>query len=133
MSAEIVPKIVWVAVGGAFGAVARYLVAEWAMRAIDQPYPWGTTIANLLGSLSFGLLWTLAEQRTGFSTQWRLLLMTGFLGAFTTFSTFMFETVKLMDAQRPLAALLNLGTQNALGIVCVYLGILGGKGVNLMR
>ncbi len=133
MSGELLPKIAWVAVGGALGAIARFLVVDWAYRSFDQGYPWGTTIANLVGSLLFGLLWALAEQSSGMSQAWRLLLMTGFLGAFTTFSTFMFETTRLFGGERPLLGLVNLGAQNTLGLVCVYLGMLGGRAVNLVR
>lgn len=133
MSEELLRKAGCVALGGALGSLLRFAVAQWAIRQLPQGYPWGTTFANLLGALLFGFLWALAEQREGFSSAWRLFLMTGFLGAFTTFSTFMFETVRLLDGARPSLGLLNIGLQNALGLACIYLGLLGGRTLNLLR
>lgn len=133
MSEDLLRKLGGVALGGALGALARLAVAHWATRHLPHGYPWGTAIVNLTGAFLFGLLWALAEQREVFSATWRLFLLTGFLGAFTTFSTFAFETVRLLDGQRPMLGLLNIGLQNALGIGCVYLGLLSGKALNLLR
>jgi CrcB protein len=126
-SEELVRRILWVGVGGASGAVARYAVASVALRWWGASYPWGTTIANLLGSLLFGIVWAYAEQRDEFATAWRLLLMTGFLGSFTTFSTFMFESMKLLGSERPTLGLLNLGLQMLVGLACIALGLWLGR------
>jgi CrcB protein len=132
-SEEILRPVVCVGVGGAAGAVARYALATWALKHWGDGYPWGTTLANLVGSLLFGLVWALADQRAELAAAWRLLLLTGFLGAFTTFSTFMFESFRLLGGDRPLAALANIGLQNAAGLACIYLGMLGGRAVAPLR
>jgi fluoride exporter len=126
-SEELVRRILWVGVGGAGGAVARFFVASAALRWWGDSYPWGTTIANLLGSLLFGVVWAYSEQRADFAIAWRLLIMTGFLGSFTTFSTFMFESVKLFESERPALGLVNLGLQTFVGLVCVFVGLWLGR------
>ena len=110
-----------VALGGAFGALARYGVAMAAARFGAEAFPWGTWIANLAGCFLIGLLvpFLLGPQ----AATARLLLVTGFLGAFTTFSTFSLDTVGLMQAGRPGLALANAVGSVVLGLGCVVFGI----------
>ncbi len=124
---ELARRVLWVALGGALGATARYLVAVWSARHLGGPLPWGTAIANLLGSALFGLLWVVMDSKSDLHVAWKLIVLTGFLGAFTTFSTFMFESLRLFQSDRPLLGLVNLLGQNLLGLGCVYVGMLGGK------
>jgi fluoride exporter len=85
-----------VAVGGAVGCMLRYATSLGAARWLGTGFPFGTLLVNVIGSLLAGLIFGLAEQRTGIPPLLRLLAMTGFLGGFTTFSTFMLETVTLV-------------------------------------
>jgi CrcB protein len=119
--------LLYVLLGGAAGALARYGVGAGLAHALGSEYPWGTTTVNLVGSFLFGLLFALFEQRGGMSTPLRLLLMSGFLGAFTTFSTLMFEVAALLSAGRSALAFAHVGLQNALGLLLVFLGIWLGK------
>jgi CrcB protein len=109
----------WVSLGGAAGAAARYGVAQWAGNRFGWGFPWGTLAVNVTGSLAIGLLMTVLLTRGG-DPAWRLLLVTGFLGGYTTFSAFSFETLALVEAQRWEAAALY-----AVGSVLLSLGACG--------
>ncbi|GAB6165134.1 fluoride efflux transporter CrcB [Thermostilla marina] len=120
--------ILIIAAAGACGTVCRYLLATAAQNLTGSAdFPWGTLTVNALGCFLFGLIWMLAEDRLLISGHTRFIVLTGFMGAFTTFSTFAFETGQfLRDAQYG-AALANLTVQNVLGLACVFLGIAVGK------
>lgn len=115
--------IVWIALAGAAGSVARFLVAGWAQNLGGGRFPWGTLAVNLLGCLLFGLMFALIEDRTAISERVRHIVLIGFLGAFTTFSTFGFETATLLRDQQWLLAAGNVLAQNIGGIACVVLGL----------
>lgn len=112
----------WVALGGAAGAAARYGVAQWASARWGWMFPWGTLAVNITGSLAIGLVMTLLLAR-GADPVYRLLLVTGFLGGYTTFSSFTFETLALMEARRWDAAALYIGGSVFLGLVAAGLGL----------
>lgn len=84
-----------IAVGGAAGALARWLVATGVYRWLGREFPWGTLAVNVAGSFAMGLLAVLLVERLTLGPAWRAGLLVGFLGAFTTFSTFALETVYL--------------------------------------
>ncbi|KGE03518.1 fluoride efflux transporter CrcB [Pseudohaliea rubra] len=86
--------LLFVALGGAGGAVTRYLLGLWAHGLWAGPWPLGTFMVNVLGSAGIGVVFVLLE-RGSLHPDWRSVLMVGFLGAFTTFSTFSLETVEL--------------------------------------
>jgi CrcB protein len=114
--------VVWVAVGGALGALGRYGLGGWVQRASGFAFPWGTMAVNLLGSLLIGFLmvWLRAS---GASTNLRVFLIAGVLGGFTTFSAFGWETVSLLQQGTwGRAALYALGSL-VLGVLAVLLGI----------
>lgn len=111
-----------VAAGGALGAVARYWASEWVRFWAGDAFPWGTLTVNLLGSFAIGFLMVWLQSMAP-SAQSRQFLAVGFLGSFTTFSTFSHETLALLEEGTwGRAALYSLGSL-ALGIVAVYLGI----------
>jgi CrcB protein len=126
-SDEIARRVLWVALGGALGAVARYGIALWSLRYLGGALPWGTTIANLLGCLLFGVLWVVLGSKSDLHVAWKLVVLTGFLGAFTTFSTFVFESLRLLQADRPWWGIANVVGQNVLGLGCVYAGVWGAR------
>jgi CrcB protein len=113
----------WLALAGAAGTVLRYTVAGITQRMAGANFPWGTLAVNATGCFLFGLVWTLAEERLLISGRTRFLLLTGFMGAFTTFSTFAFETSQMLDDSEWRLALINVLGQNVLGMMCVFLGL----------
>ncbi len=109
--------------GGFLGAISRYLVAGWAQdlsRSVHFPY--GTLAVNLIGSFLLGFLVRYAFVHNVFSPEVRLLIFIGFLGAFTTFSTFSNETFNLFADGATMPALMNIGANVFLGLAAVWLG-----------
>ena len=111
-----------VALGGAVGAVARYLVSGWVQTRADVPFPAGTFVVNILGCLILGALLAAAETRGALSAETRAFFAIGILGSFTTFSTFGWETVELMRAGRPALAFANVAGSLLLGLAAVWIG-----------
>jgi fluoride exporter len=100
-----------IGLGGALGANARYLVSTWAANRWGTAFPYGTLIVNVTGSFLLGCVLTVVVVRFGDDLDTRLLIATGFFGAYTTFSTFAFETLALTRQGGYLAATVNvLGT-----------------------
>jgi CrcB protein len=115
-------NVVAVAIGAAVGANLRYGLALWAAQRFGTTFPYGTLIINLLGCLVIGALLTLAATRLPLSEPLRLLLVTGLLGGFTTFSSFGYETYSLITGGNLLAAGLYIGASVGMGLVAVFLG-----------
>jgi len=116
-----------VAVGGAFGALARDVLDTWVSERTGGLFPWGTLVINLSGAFVLGLLATLAIDRSVLSPDIRPIAMIGFLGAYTTFTTWMLDCWRLAQAGAwPLAAA-NLFGSVVLGLVAVGLGIALGR------
>ena len=114
------------AVFGAIGTIARAELGSLVQRLTGPAFPWGTVSVNLVGSLLFGLVWAAAAGHARASDV-RLAALTGFMGAFTTFSTFMFDTAELAEASRFGAMAGNLVLQNAAGLVCMTVGLAIGR------
>lgn len=92
-----------VAAGGALGSVLRYLVGVWAVEALGATFPWGTLIVNVLGCAAIGIPGGMIASGAPVALPWRLFIVTGVLGGFTTFSSFSLET-GLLWLRSPLAA-----------------------------
>jgi fluoride exporter len=112
---------------GALGTLARYGISGWVQRLSGTGFPWGTLAVNALGCILLGIVWTLAEERLVISGQTRGLLLIGFMGAFTTFSSYAFETVQLLRDGEMLLALGNIAVQNVLCLFCVVAGMAVGR------
>jgi len=120
-------KLLWLAAAGGLGTLARYGLSGFVQRLHQTTFPWGTLSVNALGCLLFGVVWALAEERLVIGGETRLVLLVGFMGGFTTFSTYAFETsAMLRDTEWALAAA-NLAAQNVLGVVFVFLGVALGR------
>jgi CrcB protein len=120
-------KIAALAVAGALGTLSRYALGGLVQHLCGDRFPWGTLAVNSLGCFLFGLVWVLAAERVRISPETRLIVLVGFMGAFTTFSTLVFETQTLMrDSQWLLAAGNYLG-QSVLGVALLLLGMALGK------
>lgn len=122
-------KIGWLFLAGGVGALARYSLAGIAQRIYGGELPVGTLLVNLLGCFLFGIVWTLADERLIISGETRFLILTGFMGAFTTFSTFAFETSTLLRDSEWLLAAGNVVVHNVFGIVAVIIGMFLGRWV----
>lgn len=91
--------MIWyVAVGSAFGRMSRYAISVWMQRVGGASFPLGTLLINITGSFLVGFLLRVAAAPTGFSPELRLALTTGFCGGYTTFSTFSYETITLVES-----------------------------------
>lgn len=98
-----------VAVGGALGSVLRYGLVSATVLWWGKGFPWGTLVVNILGSAAIGVVFVLVSERALLGEGWRLFLMTGVLGGFTTFSAFSLETLALFEQQAYLRAAANVG------------------------
>lgn len=122
--------ILLVGIGGFVGSVARYKLGGWLLHhTAQQKFPFSTFAVNVAGCLAIGILAGLAEKHDLVSPSLRLLLFTGLLGGFTTFSAFGLETVFLLRRGEPWVALAYALGSVVLGVLAVWLGI---KGVDLL-
>ena len=112
-----------IAVGGGCGSVARFLVAREMERWLGNYLPYGTLVVNVLGSLALGWLATVFLDRPEFNIALRLGVAVGFLGAFTTFSAFSFESVQLMLNGAVWRAALNVAANTVVCLGMCYLGM----------
>ncbi len=121
-------RLVMVALGGALGAVSRYLLSGWVTRFThESPFPWGTLGVNVVGSLLLGLLMGAGgEGRWLMSPTARVLLGVGFLGALSTFSTFSYETIEALRVGDVRIAFLNVAANLAATLVACGLGLQAG-------
>ncbi len=120
-------QAIWVGIGGFCGAILRYIISGHIQNLSQSiSFPHGTLAVNVAGCFLMGLLYYLAEMRMGITAEMRLSLMIGFLGSFTTFSTFANETTNLLESHRIFIALINVSAQIFLGISGILLGRLAG-------
>jgi len=117
-------NILLVGLGGASGSIGRYLCQKWVNESYDHSFPLATFLINITGCLLIGVLYALGEKGNILSQQTRLLLITGFCGGFTTFSTFAFENVSLLRTGDQFYFFLYSIGSVIVGIIAVYLGSL---------
>ena len=114
-----------VGVAGAFGAVSRYLLGRFVAERVNAQFPLGTLIINVTGAFLIGLLSALAGHKV-ISTSEQVILATGFLGGYTTFSTMSWEGIQLVRGGSTTNGMLYLSGSVALGLVCATLGLVVG-------
>ena len=132
---EMFTKYLAVAVGGALGAMLRYYLGGSVLSRTAAPFPTATFVINVTGSLILGFFLTLVTGRINISPHWRLAVAVGFVGAYTTFSTFEYETAKLIEEGAMLQAFLNVILSFTVGFAAIWIGILAARkieGVPLM-
>lgn len=115
-----------IGIGGVTGAIARYLVGNYIGSRYGVRFPYGTFVINLSGSFLVGLTMTLFS-RTAVNPNWRYLIPIGFIGAYTTFSTFEYETLQALQAGQVVVAALNVGLSVVLGFLAVWAGTVLGR------
>lgn len=123
-------NLLLVAIGGAIGSVLRALLSMFVARSSAIPFPLGTFIVNVAGCLVFGLIVGAAGARAPIGAAARAFLLVGLLGGFTTFSTFAFESVALLEDGRAGGALINVAGQTIFGLAAMWLGArVGGTSI----
>lgn len=123
-------QLIVIAIGGAFGAIMRFLVSTGLYQWLGRGFPYGTLLVNVLGSFLIGLLSeTLILQRVTIALDYRVAILVGFIGAFTTFSTFSLETFYLLEQGQINKALLNVAISVSSCLFAVWLGLLAGRGL----
>lgn len=120
-------NVLIIGLGGFLGAVTRYGAAVWIGERWGRSFPLGTFVINVTGSLLIGFLMPLLTERFLANPQWRLFLAVGFLGAYTTFSTFEYETGALLKDGEWLIALLNAGLSVIVGFIALKIGEIMAK------
>ena len=115
-------RLLWICLAGAAGTGARYLVALWAAQRLGSVFPYGTLIVNLAGCFVIAAMMH-AALLLGWSPTLRAALTIGFLGGFTTYSSFNYETMQLLEEGAPATALLNVGATFVGGFVAGWLGL----------
>ncbi|MGE4298686.1 MAG: fluoride efflux transporter CrcB [Desulfovibrionaceae bacterium] len=120
-------KLLLIAAAGGCGSLARYGLAGLVQRLAGSDFPYGTFAVNITGCLLFGAVWGVLENRMGLGPQVRVIVLTGFMGAFTTFSTFAFESAALLQHGQWLPAAANIAGQNLLGITMIFAGLMAGR------
>jgi CrcB protein len=117
-----VDKLLLIAVAGGTGAVLRYLVAGWGQKLTAGVFPLGTLVVNLVGCLGIGFLGTVFAGPLLVREEYRVAILVGLLGGFTTFSTFGYETLALLEDREWAPAALNVVLSNGLGLAAVVFG-----------
>ena len=120
-------SILAIALGGALGAVCRYLLGNAVSKAVGSALPWGTFLINLGGCFAMGLLMTLIVERELLPAAWRLFLCVGLLGGFTTFSSFGYEALMLLLKGNIAAAAGYAGGSVILGMLAAGAGVLAAR------
>ena len=121
--------VVLVGLGGFAGAISRYLVDGFVSDRTGGGFPWGTLVINASGTFVLGLLFAMTTERAIFPAEIRAPLMIGYLGAYTTFSTYLLESWRLIEDGAWAMALANLGGSIAVGLVAVAAGMIIGRAI----
>jgi len=120
-------KLLFIAAGGAVGAVFRYLLSGWCQRVTDTTFPIGTLVVNVLGCLLIGVLTAAFTGPYFIRDEFRAAVLVGLLGGLTTFSTFGWETMALVNDGLLRRAILNIFVTNAVALFAVWLGYRAGQ------
>ena len=123
----ILTNIMFIAAGGATGALLRYWVSNSVYALFGKAFPYGTLSVNITGSLLMGLCYVLLLERLDAGVQWRAFVMVGLLGAFTTFSTFSIETLNLIESGEQIRAIVNILLSVTLCIIGCWAGMIIGR------
>jgi len=120
-------QLIFIAAGGAVGAVLRFVVSNGVHSVMSRDFPYGTLTVNVLGSFIMGISYVLLLERFNLAAEWRAFIIIGMLGAFTTFSTFSIETLTLIENSEFSRAALNIVLSVLLCIGSAWIGLLLGR------
>jgi CrcB protein len=116
-----------VGLGGFLGAIARFWLGGYISNRLGTRFPYGTFVINITGSFLIGLIITLLAENTHWNPNWRYLIPIGFIGAYTTFSTFEYETLRSVQDGEYLVAFLNVSLSVVVGFASVWGGVIAGR------
>ena len=119
----MIKNILLVGLGGGLGSAARYLCQRWITAYYPHHFPWGTFAVNITGCLLIGILWGISFRSFDANEQWKLLLMTGLCGGFTTFSAFTLEGIGLLRENRMSLFFLYIAGTVLLGLLATFAGM----------
>jgi len=122
-------KFWMVGIGGFIGSIARYALGSYIGNRFGSRFPYGTFVINISGSFLIGFTLTFLAQRSDLSPNWRYLIPIGFIGGYTTFSTFEYETLRAVQDGQILIAFANVGLSVVAGFVAVWLGAIAARAV----
>lgn len=123
-------KYFMVAMGGAVGSVLRFWVGGSVAERLGTRFPYGTFAVNCTGSFLIGLVITLIAEHANVNPNWKYLIGIGFIGGYTTFSTFEYETFQSMQDGKMLIASLNVILSITIGLICVWLGVMAARAID---
>lgn len=121
--------VLLIGLAGFCGALSRYWLGGLAHKVLGTSFPWGTITANILGCFLFGLVLALADERFLLKEQTRIVLLIGFMGSFTTFSSLIFESGQLLRETQWVLAGVNYIGQTVLGLGALWLGIILARSI----
>ncbi len=120
-------KYVMVGIGGFIGTIARFVLGSYIGNRFGTRFPYGTFVINVSGSFLLGMVMTVLAQKTDASPNWRYLVPIGFIGAYTTFSTFEYETLRTVQDGQVLIGFANIALSVIVGLAAVWAGIVVGR------
>lgn len=116
-------QVIAIAIGGALGALSRYWMVGYVSRLLERNFPYGTLAVNIIGSFLIGIGYIIIVEKLDVATEWHAVLMVGFIGAFTTFSTFSLEALLLMQEGRVMTALIYIFSSVLVCLMAVAAGM----------
>jgi CrcB protein len=122
-------KYVMVGIGGCLGSILRFWLGSYIGGKMGTRFPYGTLVINITGSFLIGLVFALLTVRTTWSPNWRYLIPIGFIGGYTTFSSFEFETLRTIQDGQIGLGLLYVATSVVIGFVAVWGGMIAGRAI----
>lgn len=119
----MIKNILLVGLGGGIGSIARYFCQKWFAANFTSSFPWGTFTVNIIGCLAIGIFWGLIFKTVNSTESWKLFLMTGLCGGFTTFSAFTLESVGLLKEEKMALLFSYVAASVVIGLLATYIGI----------
>lgn len=129
MNWAVMKDVLWISIGGVVGANLRFLVSRMSMRYLSASLPWGTLIINVSGSFILGFFMAWTTERVMVDPRWRALIAVGFCGAYTTFSSYSFETFSLFEQGHYSLAVGNFAANNLLSLAGVVAGVILARSI----